>query len=408
MSDNSLEAVRINGHRLWQRLMTMAQIGRTAKGGVCRVTLTEEDRLGRDLFIQWCEAAGCTVEIDELGSIFATRPGKRDDLDPVMACSHLDSQPTGGKFDGVLGVLAGLEVIETLNDHNIVTEYPITVVSWTNEEGARFTPAMIASGVYAGEFSLEYARSRTDKDGITLGDALDAIGYRGVAPVGSQKFSAALEIHIEQGPLLEVENKTIGVVTGVQGARWYHLNFAGKEAHAGTTPTKVRKDPVKNAIAFLAKAYPHIESQSEDMRLTFGEFRASPGVVNTIPGNLMITMDMRHPDATLLDELEAWLTKLAEDHDAVLEKIWDSPPIRFADQCIEAIGRAAEITGESSRRIISGAGHDAVYVNRVVPTGMIFIPCEDGLSHNELENADMEDVIGGGNVLLQAMLQLAN
>ena len=406
MSD--LTHLRINGERLWRRLMTMAEIGKTEKGGVCRVTLTEEDRQGRDLFIQWCQEAGCTIEIDELGSIFATRPGRRDDLDPVMACSHLDSQPTGGKFDGVLGVLAGLEVIETLNDHNIVTEYPITVVSWTNEEGARFTPAMIASGVYAGVFTLEYARSRTDKEGITQGEALDAIGYRGDVPVGSQKFSAALEIHIEQGPLLEVEQKTIGVVTGVQGARWYHLNFAGKEAHAGTTPTKVRKDPVKNAVAFLAKAYPYVEGQSEDMRLTFGEFRASPGVVNTIPGNLMITMDMRHPDAALLDEMEAWLTDLAAEYDADLEKIWDSPPIEFAEKCIAAVARAAEITGETSRRIISGAGHDAVYVNRVTPTGMIFIPCEDGLSHNEAENADMEDVIGGGNVLLQAMLQLAN
>ncbi|MCB8958775.1 MAG: Zn-dependent hydrolase [Ardenticatenales bacterium] len=400
--------LRINGQRLWQRLMTMAQIGKTAKGGVCRVTLTEEDRLGRDLFIQWCEAAGCTIEIDQMGSIFATRPGKRDDLDPVLACSHLDSQPTGGKFDGVLGVLAGLEVIETLNDHNIVTEYPITVASWTNEEGARFTPAMIASGVYGGVFDLEYAYNRTDKEGITLLEALEAIGYKGEAPVGSQKFSAALEIHIEQGPLLEYEKKTIGVVTGVQGARWYHLNFAGKEAHAGTTPTQVRQDPVKNMVGFLAKAYPHIEGQSEDMRLTFGEFRASPGVVNTIPGNLMLTMDMRHPNAALLDKLEAWVEELAAEHNATLEKIWDSPPIQFHEKCVAAVARAAELTGETARPIISGAGHDAVYVNRVTPTGMIFIPCEDGLSHNELEHADMEDVIGGGNVLLQAMLQLAN
>ncbi len=399
--------VRINGDRLWQRLMTMAQIGGTAKGGVCRVTLTDEDKAGRDLFVNWCEAAGLTITVDEMGNIFGRRAGQNNDLPPILAGSHLDSQPTGGKFDGVYGVLAALEVVETLNDHNIVTEAPLEIVSWTNEEGARFTPAMVSSGVWAGVFSLEYAYGREDKNGRLLGEELERIGYKGELPARHRPLTAAFEIHIEQGPILEHEGRQIGIVTGVQGARWYHLTIPGKAAHAGSTPMDVRRDPVKTAVSLLGRAYAIAEQYEPDIRLTFGDLRPSPGVVNTIPGELLVTMDLRHPSEAVLDEVEGLLTQLAEEHGATLVNIWTSEAVVFAEKCVAAVETAVSITGYSARRITSGAGHDSVYLARVAPTSMIFIPCADGLSHNELESATKEDVVAGGNVLLQAVLSVA-
>ena len=399
--------IRINGDRLWQRLMTMAQIGATAKGGVCRVTLTDEDKAGRDLFVNWCEAAGLTITVDEMGNIFGRRAGQNNDLPPVLAGSHLDSQPTGGKFDGVYGVLAALEVVETLNDHNLITEAPLEIVSWTNEEGARFTPAMVSSGVWAGLFSLEYAYGREDKNGRFLGDELQRIGYKGELPARHRPLTAAFELHIEQGPILEYEGRQIGIVTGVQGARWYHLTIPGKESHAGSTPMNVRHDPVKTAVSLLGRAYAIAEKYEPDIRLTFGDLRPSPGVVNTIPGELLVTVDLRHPSEAVLNEVEGLFHQLAEEHGAKLVNIWTSEAVVFAEKCVQAVETAVSITGYSARRITSGAGHDSVYLSRVAPTSMIFIPCADGLSHNELESATQEDVVAGANVLLHAVLAAA-
>ena len=287
--------IRINGERLWSHLMELAEIGGTPAGGVCRVTLTEEDRLGREWFIHKCQELGCTIEIDSMGNLFARRKGKDSARLPVMMGSHLDSQPTGGKFDGAYGVLAGLEVLQTLSENNIVTAAPLELVSWTNEEGARFAPAMIGSGVFAGEFSLEYAYSQEDKEGVHLGDALQEIGYVGEASLGDRPYAATFELHIEQGPILEAEEKSVGIVTGVQGIRWYDLVLEGEETHAGPCPMSFRRDPVRLAITALEEVYQLSEKYAPDARVTIGEIKASPGVRNTVPGTLKITIDLRHP-----------------------------------------------------------------------------------------------------------------
>jgi len=327
--------IKINGDRLWNNLMTMAKIGATPKGGVCRVALTEEDKIGRDLFIEWCKKAGLTIAIDKMGNIFARRAGKNNDLAPVMIGSHLDSQPTGGKYDGVYGVLAGFEVIETLNDHKIITEHPIEIVSWTNEEGARFAPAMIGSGVFSGDFTLEYAYSRPDKEGNLLGDALKEISYVGTVEMGNRPYKATFEIHIEQGPILEAEEYSVGIVTGVQGIRWYDLLLRGKETHAGPSPMSYRVDPVKAAIPILAKIYDLADKYAPDAKVTIGYLDASPGVKNTVPGELIISIDLRHPNVDILTQMDADLkeiTKAIERNSKVksdLKEIWYSPPIAF-------------------------------------------------------------------------------
>ena len=404
--------IKINGERHWKRMMDMAKIGKTPKGGVCRVALTDEDKIGRDLFIEWCKAAGCTIEIDQLGNIFAKRAGKDNSIPPIMIGSHLDSQPTGGKYDGVYGVLAGLEVIETLNDHHIQTQAPIEIVSWTNEEGARFAPAMVASAVFAGEFTLEYAYSREDKKGKKLGEELERIGYKGDIPVGGRPYSATFEIHIEQGPILEAEKKSVGIVTGVQGIRWYDLILKGKETHAGPSPMSYRIDPVKAAIPILSQLYEIAERYSPHARVTVGYLDAVPGVKNTVPGQLTVSVDLRHPDDAILSLMDSdfkSIVKRANEASKVqgeIIDIWYSPPVAFAPQCIQAVRNAVEKLGVPAMEIVSGAGHDAVYISKVAPTSMIFIPCEDGLSHNELEHAEKEDVINGANVLLHAVLDV--
>lgn len=423
MATETYQALRINGERLWQRLMTMAQIGATPKGGVCRVALTEEDRRGRDLFIQWCREANCTISIDQMGNIFARRAdsglslglslGLSDDLPPVLAGSHLDSQPTGGKFDGVYGVLAALEVVETLNDQQIQTTAPLEIVSWTNEEGARFAPAMIASGVFAGVFDLAYGWSRKDGEGHSLGEALQQIGYMGDAPMGNRPIKAAFELHIEQGPILESEGKAVGIVTGVQGIRWYELTIEGKEAHAGPTPMSHRRDPVQGMIPILRRIYELATKNAPHGRATIGNIQAEPGVINTVPSRLTIQVDLRHPEAAVLDEMHSALQQIVSSECAARElngqvnQIWYSPPVAFDPNCITAVREAAKTVGTPAMEIVSGAGHDAVYLARVAPTSMIFIPCENGLSHNELENATKEDVIAGANVLLHAVLAQA-
>lgn len=404
----------INGDRLWKRLMEMSTIGGTPAGGVCRVALTDEDRDGRDLFVRWCKNIGCSVEIDQMGNIFARRAGQDNAAPAIMIGSHLDSQPTGGKFDGALGVLAGLEVLETLNDNDITTPVPIEVVSWTNEEGARFSPAMIASGVFSGSFTREYAYSRADKQGRTLGDELDRIGYKGSLPVGNRPYQATFELHIEQGPILEAVDKSIGIVTGVQGIRWYDLSLTGKETHAGPSPMRYRSDPMMLASELLPLIYAIAETYQPEARVTVGYIDAIPGVRNTVPGSLTIAIDLRHPAVEQLANMDAELKKIVQSKNgtygvtANLEEVWHSPPVKFAPECVDAVKKAAENCQVPTMEIVSGAGHDAVNVAKVAPTSMIFIPCKDGLSHNEQESIKKQDAIHGATVLLNAVLQVGS
>jgi N-carbamoyl-L-amino-acid hydrolase len=404
--------LRINGDRLLQHIAEMAEIGATSKGGVCRVALTNADRAGRDLFIDWCRKAGCTVRIDRVGNIFARRPGTHEDLPGVLIGSHLDSQPTGGKYDGAYGVLAALEVIETLNDAQVETLHPIEIVSWTNEEGARFAPGLTGSGVFAGEFELDRILSISDKDGKTFGEELKRIGYAGQVQPGSDHFKAAIELHIEQGPVLEAEDVPIGVVTGVQGMYWYDLVFTGQEAHAGTTPMDQRSDPVLGAVRILQKLYALNAGYAPDGRVTFGDIQSYPGSRNTVPGCLRVTLDFRHPDAAVLSSVDQQIRDIV-NHECLatglqgqVEEIWYMPPVSFSELSINAVQAAADRLGYTSKSMTSGAGHDAMYLSRVMPTGMIFVPSEKGLSHNELEYTKPEHLIAGCNVLLHTVLTL--
>lgn len=404
--------IKINGERLWNSLMEMAKIGATDKGGVCRLALTDVDKDARDLFVRWCEEAGCTVTIDQMGNIFGRRDGKNADAPPVMTGSHIDSQPTGGKFDGIYGVLSGLEVIRALNDAGVETDAPIEVSAWTNEEGSRFAPAMVASGVFAGVFDLEYGLSRADLDGKTMGEELERIGYAGKLPVG-KPVKAFFETHIEQGPILEHEEKTIGVVTHAQGQRWYECTFTGQEAHAGPTPMSTRRDALVGA-ARIVDAVNRIGLDHAPLACaTVGLLQVFPNSRNTIPGRVFFAVDLRHPDDATLTKMDGELRVAIEEVAATmkletsLEEIWYSPPVPFDEECVAAVRRSAEANGFAHRDIVSGAGHDACYISRVAPTSMVFIPCEDGISHNEVENATPVHVAAGCQVLLDAMLERA-
>ena len=407
--------IRVDGERLWRSLMTMAEIGATPAGGVNRQTLTDEDRRGRDLFRTWCEEAGLQVSVDRMGNMFARRQGTDQDQAPVMLGSHLDSQPTGGKFDGALGVLAALEAVRTLNDHGIATRAPLEVVNWTNEEGCRFPPAMIASGVFAGVFDLEYGLSRKDHAGRTIGEELERIGYAGDCPVGQRPVGALFEVHIEQGPILEAEGQRIGVVTGGQGTRWYDCAVIGAESHAGPSPMESRRDALRGAAALLEEIYQIAHDQAPNGRATVGEMRAYPGSRNTVPGRVRFTVDLRHSDGGTMDAMDHALREAFEQArgrsagqlDYRLEEIWYAPPVAFDPACIEAVRQATIRLGLSARDIVSGAGHDAVYMARVVPTAMIFVPCKDGISHAEIEYASPEACADGANVLLHAVLARA-
>jgi beta-ureidopropionase / N-carbamoyl-L-amino-acid hydrolase len=409
-----MQNMKINGDRLWDSLMEMAKIGATKKGGCCRLALTDLDKEGRDLFSRWCIEAGCTIKVDKMGNIFARRAGKNRDLPPVMTGSHLDTQPTGGKYDGVFGVLAGLEVLRTLNDYGVETETPVEVAVWTNEEGSRFAPAMVSSGVFAGVFDLDYGLSRADLDGKTMGEELQRIGYDGAEEVGNREIKAFFEAHIEQGPILEAEEKTIGVVMGAQGQRWYEITLTGQEAHAGPTPMPSRKDALVGASLIVGEVNRIGVENPPHACATVGLMQVSPNSRNTIPGEVFLTVDFRHPkDETLskMDaELRAFCDRTAADIglEMKFEEIWYSPPVEFDEDCIGAVRTGAELAGFPHMDIISGAGHDACYINRVAPTGMIFVPCENGISHNEEEEATPEDLASGCNVLLHAMVERAD
>ncbi|VVD71678.1 amidase, hydantoinase/carbamoylase family protein [Pandoraea communis] len=412
--DQPAAAVRVDGARLWDSLMQLAQIGATARGGVCRLALTELDRQGRDLFVKWAKEIGCTVRIDAIGNIFARRTGRNNALPPVMTGSHIDTQPTGGKFDGNYGVLAGLEVLRALNDHAIVTEAPLEVAVWTNEEGSRFVPVMMGSGVYAGAFTLEHALAQKDHDGVSVAEALRAIGYAGTASAVGQTgaVGAYFEAHIEQGPVLEAHEKTIGVVQGALGQRWYDVTVTGMEAHAGPTPMELRRDALL-AAAQLIQAVNRIACEhAPHARGTVGWVDNYPNSRNVIPGRVKLSVDLRAADDATLDTLNAKLRAecaalSTKGIDVAIEQVVYFPPQPFAPALVDAIRDGAKALGLSSMDAISGAGHDAVYLARVAPTAMIFVPCKDGISHNEIEDADPAHLEAGCNVLLQAMLQRA-
>jgi N-carbamoyl-L-amino-acid hydrolase len=407
--------LKVDGDRLWTSLMEMARIGATEKGGNCRLALSDLDAEGRRLFIAWCEAAGCTMTVDGVGNIFARRPGRNPRLAPVMTGSHLDTQPTGGRFDGVFGVLAGLEVVRTLNDLGYETEAPVEIAVWTNEEGARFSPAMMGSGVFAGVFPMEEILRKPDNFGsATFGEELRRIGFAGPAPVGGREVKAYFEAHIEQGPILEDEAKTIGVVTGAQGQRWYEVTVTGQEAHAGPTPMPKRRDALVGAARMIDAVNRIGHDHAPLACATVGSIQATPNSRNTIPGRVFFTVDFRHPeDATLsaMDrELKEACREIAARSSVEVEvaDFWYFPPTPFAERLVAGVREAAAAQGFSHRDIVSGAGHDAVYLARVAPTAMIFVPCKDGISHNEVEDAKKEDIEAGCTVLLNAILAEAN
>ena len=405
--------LQIDSVRLWDTIHETAKFGATPKGGVRRLTLGPEDKQVRDWFGKACEAAGLEVRVDALGTMFGLRKGRDMSKLPVGLGSHLDTQPTGGKYDGVLGTLAALEVVRTLNDAGIETDAPICIVNWTNEEGSRFAPATMASAAYAGEYTTENILARTDIAGVSVGEALDGIGYRGSEAVGAQKLGAFVELHIEQGPLLEAENKVIGVVDRGQGITWYDGKIVGFESHAGTTPMPLRRDAM-GALAEVALSVERIaKAHGPNAVGTLGEAVIANPSRNVIPGEIAFTMDIRSPDAATLDaidrDLRAACAEIAARRrvDISVEAIWRKPPTIFNDKLVGAVESAAKSLGYSNRRITSGAGHDACNLATVVPAAMIFVPCKDGISHNELEDATQADCGAGANVLLHTVLSLA-
>jgi beta-ureidopropionase / N-carbamoyl-L-amino-acid hydrolase len=401
--------LRIDGERLWGELMETAAIGGTPKGGICRLTLTDLDRQVRDWFKARAEKLGCTVSVDDMGVMYARRAGLAD-VPPIAMGSHLDTQPTGGKFDGALGVLGALEALRTLVEAGYQTYAPIEVVNWTNEEGSRFTPAMLASGTFAGVFTREWAAARRDRAGVGFGAALDTIGYRGSEPCGARRLSAHFELHIEQGPILEAEGLEIGAVTGVQGMRWYEVTVTGQDAHTGATPMRLRKNALLGA-ARVIEAVEQIAQANAPLAVgTVGSMEVKPNSPNVVPGEVFFTVDLRHPEAGTLDMMEQIFVREVDTAcrplglEVKLAKIWDQPPVRFDDACVAAVRQAAKDAGYSVRDMVSGAGHDSAYVARVAPTAMIFVPCRGGISHNEAEFTSQEQCARGAQVLLQAVL----
>ena len=389
--------------------MATAQFGGTPKGGIKRLTVSDEDKRVRDWFKLECEKLGCTVQVDEVGNMFATRAGKRKDVLPIAMASHLDTQPTGGKFDGVLGVLGALEALRTMVQMDYQSNAPIMIVNWTNEEGSRFSPAMLCSGVYAGVFTPEFAYSREDRSGVKLGDELIRIGYKGEHKAGAIKFNSMFELHIEQGPILEAEDKMIGVVTGVQGMRWYEVTVTGQESHTGATPMGLRKNALL-ASARMIDAIDTVGMAHLPGVASVGLIENRPNSRNVVPGEVFFTVDLRHPDEKILDHMEAAMREAlpniaGEAHVTFEEKcIWKSPAVKFASELIECVRVGTAQAGYKSRDMASGAGHDAAYIARVAPTTMIFVPCLGGISHNEAESTTLEECGAGAQVLLNAVL----
>ncbi len=408
-----LSSIRINGDRLWASLMELAKIGATPKGGVCRLTLTDLDKHGRDLVLGWARDAGMEVTIDKIGNGFMRRPGRNNSLPPIVTGSHIDTQPTGGKFDGNYGVLAGIEVVRTLNDHGIETEAPIEVAFWTNEEGSRFVPVMMGSGVFAKAFTLEHAYAATDTEGNSVKGELERIGYIGTQEPGDHPIGAYFETHIEQGPVLEDNDVTIGVVSGVLGIRWFDCTVTGMEAHAGPTPMALRKDAMQVSARIMQEVVAAALRHAPHGRGTVGMVQVFPNSRNVIPGRVKFSIDLRNATDALVDqmadEVKAFAAKAALESglEVKIELVSSYPAQIFHADCVDAVGRAARMLGYSNMPAVSGAGHDAVYMAKLAPSGMIFIPCKDGISHNEIEDAKPEHITAGCNVLLHAMLERA-
>ncbi len=402
---------RIDGRRLWDSLMAIAQIGATPKGGVRRIALSAVDRAGRDQFTAWCEAAGLTVRVDAMGNMFARRPGRDPARAPVLFGSHLDSQPTGGKFDGALGVMAGLEVMRTLNELGVVTEAPVELVNWTDEEGARFGKAMMGSGVWSGAFELAATEALRDPDGVSVGEALD--GFRGAAPAAPFPADSYFELHIEQGPILEREGKMIGIVTGGQAQVWYDAVVTGRDSHAGTTPPSARRDALVGAARIIDLVDRTMRARGEDGRGTVGQLFVSPNSRNVIPGEVRFGIEFRHPQQAELDRIAAQFPReaafVARDSEVALEltERVRIPAQPFDPACVALVREAAGRLGYSTRDIVSGAGHDAIFVAPVAPSAMIFTPCRDGLSHNEAESIEPAQAEAGCQVLLECVLARA-
>ncbi len=407
------ENLKIDGDRLWDSLMAMAQVGPGVAGGNNRQTLTDADAEGRALFARWCADAGLTMGVDAMGTMFARREGTDPDALPVYVGSHLDTQPTGGKYDGVLGVLAGLELVRTLNDLNIATRHPIVVTNWTNEEGTRFAPAMMASGVFAGKHDLDWAYARTDAAGLRFGDELDRIGWKGEEPVGARQMHAFFELHIEQGPILEAEGADIGVVTHGQGLWWLEVTLTGKDAHTGSTPMAMRRNAGLGMARITELVHTIAMGAQPDAVGAVGQANVYPNSRNVIPGRAVFTVDFRSPD---LDKLTAMKVRLEDEAPKIaadlglgieIEAVGHFDPVTFDPGCVAAVRDAAERLGYSHRDIVSGAGHDACWINRVAPTAMVMCPCVDGLSHNEAEEIIRDWASAGANVLLHAVVETA-
>ncbi len=405
--------LRINGDRLWDSIHEMAEIGPGVRGGNNSQTLTDEDSQGRQLFQSWCEDAGLTIGIDKMGTMFARREGADPDALPVYVGSHLDTQPTGGRYDGVLGVLSGLEIIRTLNDTDIKTKHPIVVVNWTNEEGTRFAPPMLASGVFAGVHTLDWAYGREDAEGANVGDELQRIGWKGSEEVGARKMHAFYELHIEQGPILEAENKDIGVVTRGQGLNWTQVTLIGKESHTGSTPMPLRVN-AGLGMARITQLVDEIAWKHAPLAVgAVGHCDVYPNSRNIIPGNVVFTVDQRSPDKAVMDEMERELKEGAKTiAEAIglgieMENVGHFDPVTFDENCVTAVRNAADRLGLSHRNLVSGAGHDACWINKVAPTSMVMCPCVDGLSHNEDEEISQDWASAGANVLFHAVVETA-
>ena len=403
---------KINGERLWASLMTLAKVGATAGGGVCRLALSDEDKVARDLFVRWCKDAGCDVRVDAVGNIFARRPGRNGALPSVMTGSHIDSQPNGGRFDGAYGVMAGLEVLRTLNDAGIVTDAPLEVVVWTNEEGTRFAPSMMGSMAFTGRLDLQQVYQAADTTGLSFGAELDRIGYRGQG-LGGSPIAAYFEAHIEQGPILEEEGITIGVVTGGQGQFWYDLGLQGQDAHAGSTPMARRRDALLGAALIIQAVNRTGSSFPPGGCATVGYLSVRPNSRNVIPGGADISIEIRHPNDEKRMEMDkavrAAVYEAAALHGlvATLVQVLEQPAARFDTRCVQAVREGATREGYTHMDMISGAAHDAIAITGMAPTAMIFVPCAGGISHNEAESARPQDLAAGCQVLMRAMLEMS-
>ncbi|MGI9394892.1 MAG: Zn-dependent hydrolase [Boseongicola sp.] len=405
--------MKVNGDRLWDSLMEMAEIGPGVAGGNNRQTVTDEDGVGRTLFQRWCEEAGCSMGVDQMGTMFMRREGTDSDALPVYVGSHLDTQPTGGKYDGVLGVLGGLEIVRTLNDLDIKTKHPIVVTNWTNEEGTRYAPAMLASGVFAGMHEQSWAYAREDADGKKFGDELARIGWRGDEEVGARDMHAFFELHIEQGPILEAEGKDIGVVTHGQGLWWLEVTLTGKESHTGSTPMNMRVNAGLGMARITELAHTIAMDNQPNAVGAVGQANVYPNSRNVIPGKAVFTIDFRSPELEKLDGMKARLEREAPEIASELglgieiNSVGHFDPVTFDDGCVTAVRNAAERLGYSHMNLVSGAGHDACWINRVAPTAMVMCPCVDGLSHNEAEDISKEWATAGADVLFHAVVETA-